>query len=269
MTIGIRTGAGTGAGAEACRHRPAVGRARQFARHPAPLPGPGRGGSGARVRAARQLRAAGPDRRTDDPGSAGCARRRRGADQRAVVRRSPRRSSRGRPWARSTRPSSIDCASSRASRRPAARTSCRWNTAGAARSSGATSRRCAAKKRRRRSITRSAKAISKRWAPRCSTAGSSRRGIRRRPRAVVVLNETAAKRYFTGESPVGREMLSWAISDWPARQEPDLAGGGGRTPDSAASFVSSGSSPTSRTWRWACRWNRRSIFRRGSFRSAP
>ena len=28
--------------------------------------------------------------------------------------------------------------------------------------------------------------------------------------AVVVLNETAAKRYFNGESPVGREMLSWA-----------------------------------------------------------
>ena len=28
--------------------------------------------------------------------------------------------------------------------------------------------------------------------------------------AVAVLNETAAKRYFNGESPVGREMLSWA-----------------------------------------------------------
>ena len=28
--------------------------------------------------------------------------------------------------------------------------------------------------------------------------------------AVVVLNETAAKRYFNGESPVGREMLSWS-----------------------------------------------------------
>jgi len=28
--------------------------------------------------------------------------------------------------------------------------------------------------------------------------------------AVAVLNETAAKRYFSGESPVGREMLSWA-----------------------------------------------------------
>jgi predicted permease len=28
--------------------------------------------------------------------------------------------------------------------------------------------------------------------------------------AVALLNETAAKRYFNGESPVGREMLSWA-----------------------------------------------------------
>ena len=43
-----------------------------------------------------------------------------------------------------TRPSSIGCASSRASRRPAARTSCRWSTAGATRSCAATSRPCAA-----------------------------------------------------------------------------------------------------------------------------
>jgi hypothetical protein len=28
--------------------------------------------------------------------------------------------------------------------------------------------------------------------------------------SVVVLNETAAKRYFNGESPLGREMLSWS-----------------------------------------------------------
>ena len=174
------------------------------------LPGPGRGGSGARVRAARQLRAAGPDGRTDDPRSAGCARRRRGADQRAVVAASSSRSNRGRPWARSTRPSSIGCASSRASRRPAAQPSCRWNMAGAARSSAATSRRCAAKKRRRRSIIRSAKATSKRWAPRCSTGRLFTAQDTATTEAVVVLNETAAKRYFNGESPVGREMLSWS-----------------------------------------------------------
>ena len=86
--------------------------------------------------------------------------------------------------------------------------------------------------------------------------------------AVVVVNETAAKRYFTGESPVGREMLSWASPDRPAWQKPDLAGSRTAAGFSRA-FGSSASWPTSRTWRWACRSSPRSIFRRGSFHSAP
>ena len=53
--------------------------------------------------------------------------------------------------------------------------------------------------------------------------------------SVVVLNETAAKRYFPGESAGGTRDAVLVLSDRTARKEPDLAGGGGRTPDSAAS----------------------------------
>ena len=234
MTMGFGLVPGTRARAETRRQRPAVGRAWQFAWHAAPLPGTRRGGSGARLRAARQLGAAGPHRRTDDPRPAGCERRRRGAGQCAAVRRSRARSSRGRPWALSTRPSSIGCASNRVSRRPAARPSCRWSTAGAARSCGAISRRCAAKKRRRRSTTRSARATSKRWAPHCSTGGSSRRRIRRRPRPWWCSTRQPRSATFNGESPVGREMLSWSSQIGPLGTKPDLAGDCGRPPHSAA-----------------------------------
>ena len=230
----LRPGAGADTGAEARRHRPAVGRARQFARHAARLPGSGRGRSGARLRAARQLCPARPDGRTDDPRSAGCARRRRRADERPVVadvlvaRILADRGHAPRDHPRST---------ARAARRHVGRQyqrSCRWIMDGADRSSAATSRRCAAEEApqaQHHSVsegyleTMGATLLDGRLFTAQDTATTE---------AVVVLNETAAKRYFSGESAVGREMLSWSSQIGPLGQEPDLAGGGERAPDSAA-----------------------------------
>ena len=192
----------------------------------------------------------------------------RRADRRAAVGRI-QQPTRGRRSRASTPRSSIASASSRASCRPAAPTICLSSMAGATRSARQSGVRRVLKTGRRRSTisvsdgyfeTMGARVIEGRG----FTASDTPDG-----EAVVIVNETLARRHFPGDSAVGRVIVYDAGAGRPARPQPDVDVNTGREPRRRRrGRVSSASSPTSRTCRSAPRSSPRFTRRRGSSRSA-
>ncbi len=172
----------------------------------APVSGPGGRGSGAGVRAAGQFCLSGSHGRTDDPAC-------RSASGHGVmltrVKLSADSSRRVVADSRHAHAAILDRLREQPGVTSAGSTpSCRWTMAGAVRSS----RRPAAgaeEEGRRRNTIRLAKATLKRWEPGCSMGGSSRRRTPPPPK-LVVLNETAAKRYFRGESRWDAKCSRWS-----------------------------------------------------------
>ena len=221
----LRPGAGAAAAAtDSSRPDLQVRRARQLARRAPHLLGARRRRGRARVRAARQLGAAGAHGRPDDADADRRRCRRRADDDRAAAGR--RRIATWRVGRRRRTRRIIEQIRAAAGRRRGGRRqlpAARSRLARCRSASKASRRRRGPRTRRRRSITASATATSRRSARRSRRAAFSRRSTPPTRAGVVVVNETFAQRFLAGRRAVGRMLLTTRDRHRAARREPAAA----------------------------------------------